>query len=176
VDNEVYVLESSRYVVLNPVRAGMVQLPGMWPWSSYRAMMAETPAPKWLAVDSLLSHFGMNRKKARLCYRHFVLDGEGERLWEELRQQILLGNEQFAKTIQAKAHVEGDTLSIPQVRCRVLVPCLADIPVSHDQRNSAILAAHATGAYTYREIAELFCVHLSTVGRIVRLVMQQCDN
>jgi REP element-mobilizing transposase RayT len=176
VDKDAYLLELSRYVVLNPVLAGMVQLPDMWPWSSYRAMMGEAPAPKWLAVDALLSQFATNRKKARKRYRHFVLDGEGQRLWEEVRQQIFLGNDQFVKTMQARAQVEGDTLSIPQAQCRAPARSLADIAASHDERNSAIKAAHATGAYSYREIAEHFGVHLSTVGRIVRSAMQQLDN
>jgi REP element-mobilizing transposase RayT len=37
VEKEAYLLELVRYVVLNPVRAGMVRTPGEWPWSSYRA-------------------------------------------------------------------------------------------------------------------------------------------
>ena len=43
-------------------------------------------------------------------------------------------------------------------------------------RNAAIASAYATGAYTYREIAEYFGVHLATVGRIVREQMQRCEN
>ncbi len=37
VDQESYLLELSRYVVLNPVRAGMVKRVEEWAWSSYRA-------------------------------------------------------------------------------------------------------------------------------------------
>ena len=33
------VLELARYLVLNPVRAGMCAVPEQWPWSSYRAMV-----------------------------------------------------------------------------------------------------------------------------------------
>ena len=39
VDKDSYLLELTRYVVLNPVRAGMVKHPGKYPWSSYRAMV-----------------------------------------------------------------------------------------------------------------------------------------
>jgi len=39
VDRESYLLELARYVVLNPVRAGLVANPEDWPWSSYRAMV-----------------------------------------------------------------------------------------------------------------------------------------
>ena len=37
VDADSYLLELTRYVVLNPVRAGHGGVPGDWPWSSYRA-------------------------------------------------------------------------------------------------------------------------------------------
>ncbi len=36
VDRESYLLELARYVVLNPVRAGLVSHPEDWPWTSYR--------------------------------------------------------------------------------------------------------------------------------------------
>ena len=86
----------------------MVRLPNMRPWSSDRAMMGEGPAPKWVAVDRLPGQFGMTRTDARHRYRHFVPDGEGQRLWGELRQQIVLGNYPFVKRMQAKAQVVRD--------------------------------------------------------------------
>ena len=45
VDADAYLLELTRYVVLNPVRAGMVDEPGNWPWSSYQAMIGTVPPP-----------------------------------------------------------------------------------------------------------------------------------
>ncbi len=70
VDAETYLLELSRYVVLNPVRAGMVEDPGQWCWSSYPAMLGETPIPAWLATDGLLVQFGKDRSKAIQRYTH----------------------------------------------------------------------------------------------------------
>ena len=58
VEKERYLLELSRYVVLNPVRAKIVHDPGEWPWSSYRAMLGEDACPRWLQRDWLLSQFG----------------------------------------------------------------------------------------------------------------------
>jgi DNA-directed RNA polymerase specialized sigma24 family protein len=64
VDRDAYLLELTRYVVLNPVRAGMVKSPGEWPWSSYNAMMGREASPRWLATDKILSQFGSNRLEA----------------------------------------------------------------------------------------------------------------
>jgi REP element-mobilizing transposase RayT len=57
VQKESYLLELTRYVVLNPVRAGMVADPANWPWSSYRTVVGEAPAPEWLDTDGLLGQF-----------------------------------------------------------------------------------------------------------------------
>jgi len=55
-------------------------------------------------------------------------------------------------------------------------PALATIAGQHEDRDSAIAAAYATGAYSYREIAEHFRLHLATVGRIVRRRMLQSET
>ena len=39
VEQEGYLLELARYIVLNPIRAKMVKTPGRYPWSSYRPML-----------------------------------------------------------------------------------------------------------------------------------------
>lgn len=176
VDKDRYLLELSRYVALNPVRAGLVESPEQWPWSSYGAMLGLAPAPRWLAVDSLLSQFGSIRAQARRHYRRFVLEGLGQHIWADLRQQIYLGGERFVERMQAKAKVEGDALSVPKAHRRPPAPSLEAIAARHQERNGAIVAAYATGAYSYREIAAYFGVHLATVGRIVRGAMQQCEN
>jgi len=44
VEKQAYLLELCRYVVLNPVRAGMVAAPGDWAWSSYRRMASQRAA------------------------------------------------------------------------------------------------------------------------------------
>jgi REP element-mobilizing transposase RayT len=176
VDKDAYLLELSRYVVLNPVRAGVVDNPAQWPWSSYGAMVGSAPVPEWLSIDALLSQFGSDRADAREHYRRFVLDGEGRSIWEGLRQQIYLGDEAFVERMQAKAKVQGDVLTIPHVQRRPPPAPLADIAAAHADRDAAIVAAYATGAYSYREIAAHFGVHLATVGRIVRRAMQQREN
>jgi putative transposase len=45
------------YVVLNPVRAGMVATPEAYEWSSHAAAVGERPRPAWLDVEGLLASF-----------------------------------------------------------------------------------------------------------------------
>jgi REP element-mobilizing transposase RayT len=177
VDKESYLLEVARYVVLNPVRAGMVKEPQAWEWSSFRAMVGDIPSPGWLATDGLLAMFSKQRATARKRYRQFVVDRMGTSgLWDGLRQQIYLGDEKFVERMQKGAKVQGDELTVPRVQRRSPPPTLASIAKKHHDRNDAIVAAYATGAFSYREIAEHFGVHLATVGRVVRKVMLSCEN
>src|SRR6266511_5754104 len=53
VDRDSYFLELARYIVLNPVRAGMVKHPRLWAWSSYGTTIATSPTPLWLTTDRL---------------------------------------------------------------------------------------------------------------------------
>ena len=101
VEKEAYLLELSRYVVLNPIRASMVNNMDDWPWSSYPAMMGDGTAPEWLETDWLLSQFGKSRKIAREKYKNFVRQGIGlSPIWEALTSQIYLGDDTFVKNFR----------------------------------------------------------------------------
>ena len=92
VDKDSYLLELSRYVVLNPVRAGMVKSAGAWVWSSYRAMVGRVSPPSWLQTDELLRQFGKQRKRAIENYVDFVRAGVRiPSVWQDLKMQIYFG-------------------------------------------------------------------------------------
>jgi REP element-mobilizing transposase RayT len=78
VDSDAYLLELTRYVVLDPVRAGLVAVPGDWRWSSYRDMVGERSPPDWLATDGLLAQFSIDRREAQHRYAEFVTQGVGK--------------------------------------------------------------------------------------------------
>ena len=176
VDKDSYLLELSRYVVLNPVRAGMVTAPEQWCWSSYRVTAGESAPPGWLETDFVLGQFAEDRERAQARYKRFVLEGLGRNVWQNLRQQVYLGDETFVEKMQALASIQGDRLSVPKIQRRPPPPTLADIAAAQPDRNAAIATAYATGAYSYATIAAHFGIHLSTVGRIVRASMQQREN
>ena len=118
-DEHAYLTELSRYAVLTPVRAGMVETAVEWHWSSYRSMTGEAPVPAWLAIDRLLGQFGDTRQAAQRRYQSFVDEGAGVHIWEGLRQQMYLGDEKFVDRMQAHVKVGGDVLSIPKLQLRL---------------------------------------------------------
>jgi putative transposase len=67
--------EACRYVVLNPVRAGMCDDPAEWRWSSYRASAGFDEAPPFLALGELLGLFDVDPGKAVALYRDFIDQG-----------------------------------------------------------------------------------------------------
>jgi len=171
VDKDQYLLELARYVVLNPVRAkGMIRSIEDWPWSNYLAFIGDAEKQEWLTADWVLSQFGENRVIGIENYKQFVLGGVGQEIdvWSGLNGQIFLGNEAFVSKMQKKIDNNVSDYSIPKRQKRAVAMPLLQIEEQYSDRNSAIVAAYKTGAYSQREIGEHFRLHPSTVGIIVR--------
>lgn len=167
VDKDKYMLELARYVVLNPVRAAMVKSPGQWPWSSYRATIGKTPAPTWLQVNVLLSQFGTRKGEARARYIRFVAEGkEQPTIWQQLRGQIYLGDEEFVKKLHQRYRLEDQPTEVPRAQRRAPARPLADYDRVTNPKDG-MRSAYASGDYTLSQIAEHFGVHYSTVSRAV---------
>lgn len=168
VDRDSYLLELARYVVLNPVRANLVAEPGAWAWSSYRAMIGAEEAPGWLATDGLLAAFDSRRAEAVRRYIAFVAAGIGaDSIWKHLSSQVFLGDEAFVAR-SLKAGTVSESVSIPRAQCRPPAPGLDVIQQLHADRNAAIAAAYATGAYSYQQIGDHFGLHFSSVAKVLR--------
>ena len=168
VEKEAYLLELSRYVVLNPVRAGMVVDPGQWPWCSYGAMVGVGAVPSWLETDWILGQFGQGRTTAVKGYMDFVRAGAGlSSIWERLRGQIYMGSDAFMERMQATLKGK-DLTEVPKSQRRPLAKPLAYYRDNISNRQSAMAAAYGSGDYTMRQVAEAFGVHYSTVSRAVK--------
>ena len=78
VESDAHLFRACRYVVLNPVRAGLCAHPDEWPWSSFRATAGLEPSPAFLAAGDLLRRFDSSLHEARRRYVEFVAAGIGE--------------------------------------------------------------------------------------------------
>lgn len=119
VEKEAHLLELCRYVVLNPVRAGMVRSAGDWAWSNYRVTSGRSSSPKWLEVDWTLSQFGRGRSAARRSYGSFVSEGRGQPSpWKGLSGQVYLGGRDFLAKVDArlKGWRHSDAIPLAQRR------------------------------------------------------------
>ena len=82
VDADTYLLELVAYIHLNPVRAGMVERPDHYPWSSHRAYLGHETIP-WLSPDYVLARFSANLEQARRLFHTFIVGRTGEGHREE---------------------------------------------------------------------------------------------
>ena len=71
-ESEEQFLATLRYVVRNPVAAGLCASPYDARWTSYRATAGLSPAPPFLRVDEILALFGRDRGRARQRYIDFI--------------------------------------------------------------------------------------------------------
>lgn len=168
VDKDSYLLELTRYVVLNPVRAHMVGEEKDWPWSSYRSMIGEQRSPEWLETDWLLSQFSVRKKSAILKYKDFIRAGAGQpSIWGELTQQIYLGDEHFLMEMQKAMDQQADLSEIPRAQRRPPAESPGYYEEKYQDRKRGMVEAYRSGDYTMKEIAEYFNVHYSTVSRAI---------
>lgn len=76
-DEDSYLLELVRYIHLNPVKAKIVNTLrelDRYPWTGHSGMVKKKQY-SWHEVDAVLCLFGETRRKAKLAYRRFMLEG-----------------------------------------------------------------------------------------------------
>jgi putative transposase len=121
-----HLLEASRYVVLNPLRVGLVAAPQEWPWSSYSAAVLGAPSRVALRDRELKGMFGQEGAESRELYREFVQAGIGlkkpevlltgrARRWTESRDRAQLEDSTGAAARKPVAGMTPDMIEISRV-------------------------------------------------------------
>lgn len=124
VDKDNYLLELSRYIHLNPVRACIITKPEDYDYSSMSYYMGKSKVPSWLDVDFVLEQFGNNFQEKRNAYRKFVYE-RSEGLDSPLRNiyaQCILGSEGFIRKIVDK-YVRKENISTQIPRSKKIRYC-----------------------------------------------------
>jgi putative transposase len=172
VQKEEYLLQLSRYIALNPVRANLVSDPGDWQWSSYSAIMGRIEIPGFLQTQWILGQFGEDVRQAKIRYRNFVLSGiQKKSPWRNLRAGNILGDEKFAEAIARNFKGKQKISPIKKINRLLGRPPLEEIfdtsILDKPNRNEKILIACKGYGYRIREIAEFLGVHESTVSKVL---------
>jgi len=172
IEKESYLLEVSRYVVLNPVRAKTVRKPEEWKWSSYRGTAGiEKPHP-CLEPDWILGQFGSKGRQAEARYREFVEGGIGGKdIWKKVKGQSILGEDDFAEGLLGYVKGYEDVKEIPKNQRYAGRPALSELfkGVKRDKgrRTTTIRSAVYEHGYSQKEIADFLRIHYSTISRAV---------
>jgi REP element-mobilizing transposase RayT len=179
VEKDSHLLSLCRYVVLNPVRAGMVRKPEGWAWSNYRATIGVAKRPAFLKVEWILSQFNNKKDESMKKYKRFVMEGitEGSP-WETLKGQIFLATESFIQKLSGELSENVDLKEIPKIQRYAGRPSLEELFKEErledkKVKDEIISMAYIQYGYRMREIAEYLGVHYATVSRAVMRVEQQ---
>jgi putative transposase len=105
IDSEKYLLTCARYIELNPVRAGMVDRPADYPWSSHRAHARGEfdPVIDYSAEYLALGRTPSERQKAyRELFRARFAESDLQAIRLAANLCVPLGGERFRKTVERR--------------------------------------------------------------------------
>jgi REP element-mobilizing transposase RayT len=172
VDRDSYLLQVCRYVVLNPVRAGLVKECAGWRWSSYLATIGNGPKPSFLASEWLLRQFAPSPARARDAFTSFVEEGlRAESPLENVRGSVFLGSEAFVSGLAQHLAEKREDCEIPRSQRLADRPPLKDILTRTPNtalQGQQVLQARDQWGYSLTDIGRHLNLHRNTVAAIAR--------
>ncbi|MDL2357280.1 MAG: transposase [Pseudomonadota bacterium] len=171
VQKDAHLLELARYLVLNPVRAGMVDTPDAWHWSSHHCMLDGAGKPDWLEVDWLLGQFGAGRGDAIAAYRQFVAAGTAsDSPLKRVHYQLVVGDDDFAARHRRHDGHAGHAglAAVSRAQRRIAALTLPEYQAAFADRDAAMAHAYRSTVFTMAQIGAHFAVSPRTVGRAVK--------
>lgn len=175
VDADEYAMELSRYIHLNPVRAGVVEKPEKYEWSSYRAYIGNAGAQSWLKTEFILSVFGGDSRQNK--YRAFVekhLEAESTSPLDGVIASTMLGTPEFVALISEQhLNARKPDRSVPAVKAlsrRLPIDDLVHkveeiVPDGKLARKVSMYVCHRYGGERLKEIGERFGIGDSAVSQ-----------
>lgn len=162
VDKDAHLLELCRYIVRNPVAAGMVKDVANWPWSSYRETAGIKPKSVFTTVDWVLEQFGGSSAR----YAEYVAGAPlSDAPLAAAAGSNVLGGEAFHE--EAQKLVVGVS-EIPRSQKKLVRRTLEEMAAAAESRGAWMSAAYREHGYTMREIADFADVHYSLVSKIIK--------
>ncbi|MEX2224173.1 MAG: transposase [Candidatus Rokuibacteriota bacterium] len=166
VDGEAYLREVCRYIVLNPVRAGLVAHPADWRWSSFRATAGGAVVPGFLTVDWVRALAGARtRGEGVKRYTSFVEAGIGE---PESSLDRFRSKPVMSEGLADQCREAMQCAEFPRAQRFASRPPLGEVfagVTSRADRNARAVVAVRDHGYTMREVGDFLGRHYITVSR-----------
>ena len=184
---ETYAQELSRYIHLNPLRAGIVRRPEDYPWSSLREYLGQRKPPRWLDTSFVLGLFGNEADDARLQYAGFISSALISNIPNPFMNKnggspAILGSKGFLERIN-ETYLQGiaPNRELPLLRQYRKKPPLERIRSevvrrlgNEDKlsRNTAIFLTHGNTDYKLVEIGAYFGISQAAIGMVCHRMKQ----
>ncbi|AEA33043.1 Chromosomal replication initiator DnaA domain protein [Hippea maritima DSM 10411] len=187
VDADSYALVLSAYIHLNPARAGMVDDPDNYHFSSFLDYIGKkSPLVKRLDVSFILSNFSDNEEQAQKQYMKYVIENADlKNPLEKSYKNLALGSEKFIEKIKEKisklssnreiSHIKGENL-LPKERVINAVSTQFNIKQNiifkkikgNIYRKLTLYLLKKYTPLSLKEIGELFNIDYSAVSQTVK--------
>jgi REP element-mobilizing transposase RayT len=153
-----HLLAAARYIVRNPVVAGLCRDPADWPWSSHRTTLGLERRP-FVSARALLAYFSVDPTTARERYRAYIHEVD-----EAVSSHPLVcGDDDF---VAGTLRLVRPTRGVPARYLRPPPPAIETLFAGADPDRALLRAAES--GYSTREIARHLGVNASTVSRRLR--------
>ena len=189
VEKDEYAKELSRYIHLNPVRAGIVELPEDYEWSSYPEYIGKREKPEWLCTGFIHGYFGKTKSSAEKKYHTFVnslINAEYKTPLDEVAGSAILGKEDFISEIKEKylkdkkgykdlpaMNALADRISTDDIHKAVESACSDDTVL---ERNIKIYLTKRYTGKRLREIGDTFGIGDAAVSQVCRRLAQRMEK
>jgi hypothetical protein len=122
----------------------------------------------WLL--GMFSDADNNKQNACARYCQFGEQGNGQPSpWEQLKNQIYLGSDEFDDEMQCKLSPDAVLQEIPvEQKKRVPQSSLDNYAKKFSNRNLAIQNAYLSGGYGMKKIGDYFGLHYSRISQILK--------
>jgi putative transposase len=154
-----YVLNLTRYLMRNPLRAGLVDDLAAWPWSSYHATIGRDTAPSFLDTDVALHVIGDGPRPARQNrFREFVSlqeSDDDDEMQALVRGDVrVIGSQAYRERFDALA--TSASREVPRLERNLAKPSIeiylkqqvGRLPLSEAIREAQAMGHHATAIAT----------------------------
>jgi len=182
VEKEVYAQELSRYIHLNPVRAGLVEDPASYPWSSYPYYVGLLKRPSWMETRTILGYFSKDEKKAYKVYRDFVEEAARKEVRNPLKEVVgstFLCSQSYIEQVVRSGGIprNDDKRNVPALRVLHKRPSLMEIEkwiggvISREEgifRKFCLYFSHRFGGYSLEEIGAYYGMKGAAVSQAAR--------
>src|SRR3989338_712132 len=179
VEADEYAGELSRYIHLNPVRAGIVNNPEEYRCSSYQNYTGKK-ADKWLTTDFILGYFGGKGSTAFKKYGNFVkslINREYDSPLKDTVSSTILGGADFIKEIKDKylsgKEADRDIPALRELKKVLIEDIMKEVEATFKGKHSfskkaALYLCHRYSGRTLKEIGGYFGMGESGVSQSSR--------
>lgn len=172
VDQDTYLLQLSRYIHLNPVKAGLTDLPESYPWSSLRLYISTDKSPQYLFKGLVLGQF-----KSKEAYLQFVKDGIDKEVPLEIRKPLggmFVASKDFVDTF--KDRLEEEKSDFKRRECLELPLDILQEILEFEQPDLHAYILWEVGKRNQYEIAKLTSKTQSAISHAIKRVKARLNQ